>query len=92
MEDGTDNIESCPVGNDSHLPDGTKVDRRTLTDAKPYRKVLLDNYGELWLFRIWEGGHSHFAVEKAEQCWKFSLEYSARSKFTRELRRQGGTV
>jgi len=79
-------------------PDDEKLNERSVISGQriaarqPFRKVLLDNHGELWLFRIWEGDHTRFTVEKGETVWKFGLEYSARSKFAREVRRLGGTV
>jgi hypothetical protein len=51
---------------------------------------LMERQGEVFLFRFPNGRASSFEVVFGNQRWSFTLEYSARSKFDRLIRSQGG--
>ena len=92
MEGDTDNADGGRPADESQLSAENEIRAERIAARKPSVKRLLDQYGETWLFAVTEGSRTHYQVERGDRCWRFSLEYSARSKFTRELRRQGGTV
>jgi hypothetical protein len=64
----------------------------TVAVTQPSAKQLLDNYGTVWLFEQREGARVSYAVEHNDQVWRFSLYFSARAKFEREIAKYGRTT
>jgi hypothetical protein len=48
-------------------------------------KALIANAGSVWLFRVTEGDHVNYSVERGDRTWPFALLDSATSKFIEEL-------
>jgi hypothetical protein len=53
-----------------------------------FAKLLLEQRGTIWLFKITEGERVTFSVERSDRILQFSHYPSARAKFELELLRQ----
>lgn len=53
-------------------------------NALPVRR-LLERRGEVLLYEVLIANRSVFVVENSRDSWRFSLLYSAESKFLREV-------
>lgn len=90
MEGDTNNAEGGRPVDDGQPDAEPKIRSERIAESEPYSKLLLDNDGVVWAFKVTQGRHTYYTVESQDRCWRFSLEYSARAKFSREVKRRYG--
>ena len=65
-------------------PYGSRPPLASAGEPAPSKALIANDQG-VWLFAVRTGHHVEYSVELADHVWRFTLLYSAESKFLREV-------